>query len=66
MEDYERQRKKYGVILLETKESRREPERYIATTRQVFHRDILRHAQEQNRLRGSEHRRLGVDAGGPS
>ena len=31
--------------------------------RQVLHRDILRHAQEQDRLRGSEHRRLGVDAG---
>ena len=31
--------------------------------RQVFHRDILRHAQAQDRLRGSEHRRLGDDAG---
>ena len=33
MEEHERQRKKYGVILLETKERRREPERYIATTK---------------------------------
>ena len=33
MEKYERQRKKYGVILLETKERRREPEKFIATTK---------------------------------
>ena len=33
MEEYERQRKKYRVILLEAKERRREPEKYIATTK---------------------------------
>ena len=33
MEEYERQRNRCGVILLDTKERRREPEKYIATTK---------------------------------